>query len=99
MAKIIQFNNDDNNPNTSAYISERFRCALEKARKGKIEPLTPAKLRRQPALEKITDKEASEAIATIKKLAAIFFEIAHRNDSVCIDNQQVVNLNQENKAA
>lgn len=99
MATVIQLHNRTNSSDSKIDLSTRFRSLLEKKRKGKSEPLTPEKLRKRPGLENLTDEEALMAIDTIKKLAAIFFEIACHKEVICIDNQHVVNLNQENKAA
>jgi hypothetical protein len=80
-------------------ISQEHKNLIAERKKAKREPLTAQKLRGTPGLENLTDQEASEAIEAIQKLAEIFFEIASQNQTICIDNQQVVNLDQQNKAA
>lgn len=85
--------------NKFSYPGDDLKSVFEKAKKGQLEPLTPAKLRKHPELQNISEEDALAAIDTIKKLAAIFFEIAHHKETICIDNQEVVNLNQENRAA
>ena len=99
MATVIQLHNRTTNSDSQIDLSTRFKSLNEKKRKGKLEPLTPEKLRKRSGLANLTDEEALIAIDTIKKLAAIFFEIACHKEAICIDNQQVVNLNQQNKAA
>lgn len=99
MAKIIQLQKQATDSQNEIDISSRFKAILEKRRKGLVEPLTPEKLRKRPGLEHISEEEALAAIDTIKKLAAIFFETACRKEAICIENQEVVHLNQENKAA
>lgn len=99
MAKVIQLKHQPTDPINEIDITSRFKAILEKNRKGQLEPLTPEKLRRRPGLEQISDDEALAAIDTIKKLAGIFFEITCRNQDICIDNQHIVHLNKENKAA
>lgn len=99
MATIINLNKKEQNKAGEFEMPEKLKALLEERKKAKREPLTPEKLRKTPGLENLSDLEADEAIDTIKKLAAIFFEMACQNKSTCIDNQQVVYLNQENKAA
>lgn len=97
MATIIQM--PEHTADNTNNVSSRFKTILEKSRKGQLEPLTPEKLRRRHGLEHISDDEALVAIETIKKLAAIFFEITCHKEAICIDNQHIVHLNKENKAA
>lgn len=76
-----------------------IKTLLEERKKAKRAPLTIEKIRQTPGLENFTETEASEAVESIKQLAKIFFELACQNENTCIDNQQVVCLNQHNKAA
>lgn len=80
-------------------ISNRFKAILEKRKKGVITSLTPENLRNRPGLEGLNDDEAKQIVQTIQDLASLFFEIACLKDTTCIDNQHVVSLNQEKKAA
>lgn len=98
MATIINLDNSTVVPKP-VDISRRFKTILDKRQNGQTEPLTPERLRTRPGLENITDDEALNAIDTIKKIAAIFFETACQLEATCIDNQQVVHLKQEKKAA
>lgn len=61
--------------------------------------LTPAELRNYPGLENLSDEEAEKALETIYDLTAIIFEIHCYEESICVDNQLVVDLNQQKKAA
>jgi hypothetical protein len=99
MAKVIQLQNQPTETINEADIASRFKSILKQRQKGQMEPLTVEKLKRRPGLESLTDAEALQAIDTIKKLAAILFATACRKEASCIDNQHVVHLNQENKAA
>ncbi len=58
------------------------------------EPLTTEKLLTFPGCEHYSNHEASAVIESIKSLAGIFLEL-HRDKSICIDNQLVVDLNSE----
>jgi hypothetical protein len=98
MATVINLN-EKQNSNSDFEIPEKLRALLEEQKKAKREPLTPDLLRKGKGLENLTDVEALEAIDSIKKLVAILFEAACYNESICIDNQQVVHLKQQNKAA
>ena len=80
-------------------ISHRFKAILEKRKEGTKPSLTLEMVRSRPGLEDISDEEAKQIIQTIKDLASLFFEIACLKDTICIDNQHVVSLNQEKKAA
>src|SRR5215212_2340032 len=99
MKAIVQLNSKDENKESFAQMPGKLRALFEERKKAKREPLTPEKLRNTPGLESLSDQEATEAIDSIKKLAALFFEMACQNEPTCIDNQQVVYLGQENKAA
>lgn len=99
MATIINLNEKGQDKAGELEIPKKLKTLLEERKKVKKDTLTTERLRNTPGLENLSDLEAAEAIDTIKKLAAIFFEIACQNEPTCIDNQQVVYLNQENKAA
>lgn len=83
----------------SSSISQRFKAIFEKRNKRDKEPLTIEEIRKRPGLENLSEEEAKQIIQTIKNLASLFFEIACLKDTICIDNQHVVSLDQENKAA
>jgi hypothetical protein len=97
MTPVIKLNTQDKE--TTPEMPEKLRILFEERKKAKREPLTPEKVRKTPGLENLSDQEALEAIESIKRLVAILFETACQNQSICIDNQHVVNLNQQNKAA
>lgn len=97
MATIINLNESDSQDDYK--IPAELKTLLEERKKAKREPLTPEKLRKTPGLENLNDQDALAAIDTIQKLASIFFEIGCLTQTTCIDNQQVVHLNQQNKAA
>ncbi len=99
MATIINLNEKEHSKAGELEMPKKLKALLEERKKAKREPLTIERLRKGPGLENLSDLEAAEAIDNIKKLASIFFEMACQNESICIDNQQVVYLNQENKAA
>lgn len=61
--------------------------------------LTPEKLRTYPGLENLTDEQAKEAVITIQRLAALYFEINSIEKIICIDNQLIVSLSQRKQAA
>jgi len=84
---------------TNGKMPEKLRALFEERKKAKREPLTPESLRKGKGLENLSDDEAKEAVGSIKKLAAILFEMACHNETTCIDNQQVVHLIEQNKAA
>lgn len=63
------------------------------------QPLTIEKVRNMNGLADLTETEAAEVVDSIKNLAALLFDMHCRKEQTCIDNQQVVCLNQENKAA
>lgn len=98
MATVINLN-EKQDCDTDLEMPEKLRALFEERKKAKREPLTPEVLRKGKGLENLTDDEALKAIDSIKKLAAILFEMACRNETICIDNQQVVHLKQQNKAA
>jgi hypothetical protein len=98
MATVVNLN-EKQNSNADFEMPEKLRALLEERKKAKREPLTPETLRKGKGLENLSDEEALKAIDSIKKLAAILFEMACNNETTCIDNQQVVHLKQQNKAA
>ena len=98
MATVINLN-EKHDCNTDLEMPEKLRALFEQRKKAKREPLTPETLRKGKGLENLTDEEAVKAIDSIKRLAAILFEMACHNETTCIDNQQVVHLKQQNKAA
>lgn len=58
------------------------------------EPLTAEKLRTFPGCEQYSLEEAEQLVGAIDQLARLFLE-CHRDKSICIDNQQIVNLERE----
>ncbi|WP_207515047.1 hypothetical protein [Longitalea luteola] len=58
----------------------------------KRESLTPEKVRSFSGCQNYTDEEANGIIQSLEMLAVIIFENAETK-SICIDNQQDVNLN------
>jgi hypothetical protein len=63
------------------------------------EPLTVDKLREFPGFENYTDEQATQAIQSIEQLAFIIYECTSQNNIICIDNQQVVYLEESKQAA
>lgn len=98
MATIINLNEKPNSIEDFE-MPEKLRALFEQRKKAKREPLTPETLRRAEGLENLTDEEALKTIDSIKKLAAILFEMTCYSQTACIDNQQVVYLKQQNKVA
>lgn len=98
MATVINLN-EKQNPIGDFKMPEKLRELFEQRKNAKRELLTPDVLRKGKGLENLTDEEALKAIDSIKKLAAILFEMACHNKPICIDNQQVVHSKQQNKAA
>jgi hypothetical protein len=98
MASVINLN-EKQDCNADLQMPEKLRALFEQRKKAKREPLTSETLRKGKGLEKLSDEEALKAIDSIKKLAAILFEMACQNETTCIDNQQVVHLKEQNKAA
>lgn len=98
MATVINLN-EKQNPIEDFKMPEKLRELFKQRKNAKREPLTPDVLRKGKGLEHLTEEEALKAIDSIKKLAAILFEITCHNEPTCIDNQQVVHLEQQNKAA
>lgn len=66
----------------SQSISKKLKDLLEERKKAKREPLTRDKLRKSPGLENLTDVEADEAIETLQKLAAIFYQAAVHQENL-----------------
>jgi len=99
MVTIINLTEQRNEEKNQLQMPQRIRELFEQRKKAKREPLTSEKLRKTPGLENLSDQQADEAINSLKKLAAILFEMAAHNETICIDNQQVVHLKQQNKAA
>lgn len=58
-------------------------------------PLTTEKLRELSGLN-LTDEEAEEAINSIRLLAKTLYDFTNHQNSTCIDNQHVVNLEEPN---
>ena len=79
--------------------SSRIRELIHARKKTEREPLTPAKVLSTNGLQALSEGEAVEVVDTIKKLSALLFEMHCQKESTCIDNQQVVSLMNENKAA
>lgn len=97
MATVINLGEDQRK--NELQMPEKLKVLFEERKRAKREPLTAEKLRKTPGLENLSDKGAAEAIDSITKLATILFEIACHNQTTCIDNQQVVHLKEQNKAA
>jgi hypothetical protein len=57
--------------------------------------LTKEKLAELSGLE-LTEQEAEEVLHSIHLLAKILYELTNQNNSTCIDNQYVVDLNEQN---
>jgi hypothetical protein len=55
-------------------------------------PLTAEKLRELSGLHDLTDEKADEAIHSIDLFVKILYEFVKKKEAICIDNQQVVNL-------
>lgn len=83
----------------SIQVSTRIARAIERARSNPYEPFTPERLRKRPGLEGLSDAEATQAIATIRELALVFFSCSVPEKTSCIDNQHVVSFGSQNKAA
>jgi hypothetical protein len=98
MATVINLN-ERPNLTTDLEMPEKIRALFEERKAAKREPLTLEVLRKGKGLENLSDEQALKAIESIKKLAAILFEMACHDETTCIDNQQVVHLKQPNKAA
>lgn len=96
MSKVIELFPKEKPTST---ISQRFKAILEKRKKREKERLTIQKIKDRPGFENLSDEEAKYIIQTIKDLASLFFEITCLKDTICIDNQHVVSLDQEKKAA
>ena len=96
MATVVNLNE---NPNAETQMPEKLKALFNERKNAKREPLTPESLRKGKGLENLSEEEAKRAVDSIKKLAAILYKMTLQNESSCIDNQQVVHLDQQNKAA
>jgi hypothetical protein len=55
-------------------------------------PLTKEKFRELSGYTHLSDEEAEEAVHSIRLLVKILYEFASKQNIICIENQQVVNL-------
>lgn len=78
---------------------DAIRQLIQARKNTKRAPLTIDKIRAGAGLQKLSDAEAVEALDTIRKLSALLFEMCCHRERTCIDNQQVVCLTKQNKAA
>lgn len=99
MAKIINLPNNHQAEDTQGSLPERLKQLIKERKAAKREPLTHQKVKATKGFENLSDQKAEEAVDTIKALARLLFEIHCSKEVICIDNQQVVSLNPENKAA
>lgn len=95
MATVVKLNKNSKGDAQA----EKIRALFDERKNAKRELLTPESLRKGKGLENLSDEEAKKAVDSIKKLAAIFYKMACQNGDICIDNQQVVHLRKQNKAA
>jgi len=72
---------EKNEQPTKLEMPPDLKALFEERKKAKREPLTREKLRKTPGLENLTDEEADDAIDTIKRYAAILFEVAAYNEN------------------
>lgn len=62
-------------------------------------PLTIEKFRELSGLTDIADDEVEKAVQSIQLLVKILYDFARKDNSICIDNQQVVYLKEQKHAA
>ncbi len=55
-------------------------------------PLTPEKLRELSGLTQLSDEQAEKMVQSINLLVKILYDSVKAKESICIDNQQVVYL-------
>lgn len=60
-------------------------------------PLTIEKLRELSGWHDLSDEQATEIVHSIRLFVKILYETVKKAESTCIDNQQVVNLNNHSK--
>lgn len=99
MAKVIGINKKSAPADTSLFLSETARKLVQARKQAKRVPLTTDKVIDVTGLKNLSATDAIEAVDTIKKLATLLFEMYCQRERICIDNQQVVCLNKQNKAA
>ena len=66
------------------------------------EELTVERLRQFPGMENLSDERANKIVITLNALATVLYNISKRsanNGTYFVDNQEIVHLNNENKAA
>lgn len=66
------------------------------------EELTVEKLRQFPGMENLSDERANKIVITLNAVATVLYNISKRstnNGAYFVDNQEIVNLNNDNKAA
>ncbi len=99
MATIINLPEKQNESGNEHRLPQHIQQLLEQRKKAKREPLSPEKVRKTLGMENLTNSEVEEVVDTIKKLTIILFKIVCSKEATCIDNQELVSLNQQNKAA
>lgn len=60
------------------------------------DPLTKHKLRELSGMKDLPEGEAEEIVHSIHLLAIILYDFTRKNQTFCIDYQQVVNLDRPN---
>jgi hypothetical protein len=60
-------------------------------------PLTIEKLRELTGWHDLSDEQATNVIHSIRLLVKILYEAAKKKETICIDNQLVVNLEDNHK--
>ncbi len=99
MATILELTHHKDQQNDKSALPQMMKHLLEERKTTKRDPLSVDKVLSTPGLKNLSLAEAGDVVDTIKKITEILFEIHCYKESTCIDNQQVVCLNQENKAA
>jgi len=99
VARIIELKESCQGDDEKSFIERPIKKLIDARKAVKREPLTIEKVRSVNVLKDLSETEAAEVVGSIKKLTALLFDMHCRKEQTCIDNQQVVCLNQENKAA
>ena len=99
MAKLVNINENPHTSGGKAVLSDNIKRLIAGRKAAKREPLTPAKVKSILGRQNLSENEATEVVNTIQMLSALLFEMHCQKEATCIDNQQVVCLMNENKAA